>query len=177
MATGNASVDTAAQIFLNAEVYRAAAKLLAREGAQGRPQFFSASIAGAAFAVELYLKCLITSQATTPKTVYEHDLVKLFGKLKPDIQTGIRLIYNTRFAALNRTVSEQTGAARDFDTVLRDGKDAFEVMRYFYEPRRPHLSGNWDGEGIMNTIRDVIMNLQPSWPVPNGALPTFPRVG
>ncbi|MFL6797150.1 MAG: hypothetical protein ACJ8F3_07040 [Xanthobacteraceae bacterium] len=174
MSEWQTGAEVAAQIFLSAEVYHASSGLLGAEGTRDKPQFFFASITCAAFAAELYLKALIAAEQETFKAVYEHDLWELFNKniKSQETKQKIRDLYNSRTTTLQQAILQSTGVKRDFDAVIQFGKDAFELMRYSFEPgQRDH---GWDGNGIINAIRDVALELQPTWPVPNGARPTFP---
>jgi hypothetical protein len=122
-----------------------------------------------AFALELYLKILITMRFTTPPKT--HSLVKLFGRLNKPTQDRIR----NRFATIPRNprivaTLDAKGAPSDFDGMLQVSDDAFERTRNVYKNSTQPAGKGWMATEITKAVRLVILDAKPSWglrkPVP-----------
>ena len=123
-------------------------------------------VTSSAFALELYLKCLIAME-TGKKPPEIHELDKLFERLHPDTRAGIRRHFDATGAstiAVIKGAFEQHGMAAptiDFDYVLKASRRAFPLARYIYEGM-PGEQG-WVAEMIMEGARAVILERFPHW--------------
>jgi|ERR1051325_150843 hypothetical protein len=136
--------------------------------AGGVPNMDSAVNACAAFALELYLKCLIRiGKKGIPSGRNGHNLVVLFNTIAKRHQLGIRRYFDNNsdrvrtylkeaFAPHNRAIPEPL-----FDYVLANSKDAFVKMRYAYEGHPPDTG--WLAHDIERGAREQILHMYPHW--------------
>lgn len=163
-----------ANIFIVAEQFRSADKMLhmilrGELTAGGQPVPFEVSapmVTCAAFAFELYLKCLVSMETGFPPP-NTHKLDHLFAMLYPDTQTEIRKYFDangTSTIAYIKNEFDRAGKPAptiDFDYVLRVSGRAFPIARYLYEGL-PGEEG-WVAEIIMEGARAIILKRWPAW--------------
>ena len=177
-----------ANIFVVAEQFRFADKMLhlMLDGElqyQGQRVPFDVSapmVTCAAFALELYLKCLI-SMETGKAPPNRHECDYLFGLLHIDTQAAIRKYFHkeggatiafieSEFAKLGRPAPKI-----DFDYVLHASRRSFPIARYLYEGL-PGEQG-WVAEMIMEGARAVILKRFPRWKEARQKNPPVIRTG
>jgi len=177
-----------ANIFTVAEQFRSADKMLNLMLRQeltyeGHPVPFDVSIpmvTCAAFALELYLKCLI-SMETGDRPPNTHDYVRLFGLLHNDSKTAIRNYFDKNSGdtvTVIKRAFEQSGRPAptvDFDYVLSVSRRAFPIARYLYEGV-PAEQG-WVAETIMEGARRTILKRFPHWEKARLVSPLVVRTG
>jgi len=118
-----------------------------------------------AFAMELYLKCLICIE-TGKNPPYGHKLKDLFGALSMNSQMRIKKDYAERtktdpvFIALGKKFKD---AKLDFDSQLASGSNAFDELRYGFE--EPPKVG-WMLAHAQREIRRIILEKKPEWAKP-----------
>jgi len=126
------------------------------------------TITCAAFALELYLKCLLALDARdVPQT---HNLRCLFDGLSEATQAEIRERVEPRLPEARRYVGEayaKSGLAPppplvDFDFLLDSSEDAFPLVRYIYERGLPAGKG-WIADPILEAARTTILARHPAW--------------
>jgi HEPN domain-containing protein len=124
-------------------------------------------IACAAFALELYLKCLFVMEGGQPTN--EHNLKKLFRKLSQPVQTEIRSYFSANSGDLRvhlENVYQRRGKNPPkgdlFDFALRVSKNAFMNFRYLFEHGLPAETG-WVADMIVEGARHAILRRQPDW--------------
>jgi hypothetical protein len=111
-----------------------------------------------AFALELYLKCLIVIEGqAAPRT---HDLAALFAQLSADAQADIKRRYNEYRAGL----PDGFPINHDIEDALKKSARAFEKLRYVYEGRLNEGDG-WACHQVMVAVRDRIDSLHPGWKI------------
>src|SRR5262249_46370125 len=124
----------------------------------------------AAFALELYLKCLIAMEPgkknRAPKC---HNLHTLFHLLDAETQSQIRARfkpYESEQEELASRAYAAQGMARSlgtiFDFILNASQDAFEKYRYIHEKGLEANQG-WGADRIMQAARRVILDRHPEW--------------
>jgi hypothetical protein len=158
------SLIAALNIFVVAEQFWRATNTLRTDDWRTAP---TPPIVCAAFALELYLKCLIAMEGKKPPL--SHDLKKLFRRLDAETQNEIRARFkpyeNEAEELANRAYSNQ-GLARPpgaiFDFVLEAGRDAFEVYRYIHE-KGLRANQGWGADRIMQAARRAILDRHPDW--------------
>jgi hypothetical protein len=100
-----------------------------------------------AFAVELYLKCLLVLDGTE---VREHAPSELFAALKPDTRKHVAKFF-------------PTSSEGDVKRILTGLDGAFVGWRYVYEGRKNHID-----HGVLDTafesLERAILDLHPDWP-------------
>jgi hypothetical protein len=173
-----------ANIFIVADQFRHASKILNLTISgdmifQGQRAPFDVRVPMAtcsAFALELYLKCLIAME-TGKKPPEIHELDKLFTKLHNITQANIRRRFDAMSTSTiefikNAFASEGKAAPKiDFDYVMKASRRAFPVIRYIYEGM-PGEQG-WVAEMILEAARAVILERFPNWENARQANPTI----
>ncbi len=158
-------------IFVHADGFLKTAVLLNKPpGTLGFDPFFSvALVTNSAFAIELYLKCLIHIETGKLKKS-QHNLRKLFGKLREETQQEIEkqfnaLPINTTEYDLSNAPKEAREATesrpRNFRDALKTGAEAFVEWRYLYE-----TDGTSNPYGLFALpwiLRNVILARVPAW--------------
>ncbi len=118
-----------------------------------------------AFALELYLKCLIRIEGNSYGR--EHDLKKLFHLITKPRRSEIISRWQVNADTLREEIHSlysRTGRHLpnvDFNFVLTTSKDAFTLFRYIFEGIEPDKA--WLADSIMETIRDTILSMHPDW--------------
>ena len=118
----------------------------------------------AAFAVELYLKCLLLIEGgQVPET---HNLKQLFNQVSRESRGKITKRHNT-LAADHPVLSEfrqKLGIKTDLNSILEDGQDIFTQFRYFFEgiPNRMEPIG-FGLDLFAQIVRNRILDLRPEW--------------
>jgi hypothetical protein len=162
MARPTAKPD-AVVMFLVAEQYWKASHQLAQPASREDVAF--PTVVCAAFALEIYLKCLLVMQ--TGKFSPSHNLKHIFGELPSATQARIRDLFAPYLPMVQKTVTKMTKPGSplpptvDFDFVMNLSQDAFTVTRYVYEGV-PSMSG-WMGTPIVRATRTAILELHPDW--------------
>jgi hypothetical protein len=154
-------------IFVHAEQFRNAERYLTSAPKQGFPLPVDMAIpVCAAFALELYFKCLLAIDGNPlPR---EHDLKKLFNKLSPPRKTRIRCLsdpYMDDVKVWLKQEHERVGKPTpniDFNFILGASRKAFELARYLYETGLPQGRG-WIADAITEGTRATILELHPEW--------------
>jgi hypothetical protein len=154
------------------------ASLLALESverAEGAGEKFHLGIVygvNGAFAVELYLKCLLEIECgQIPAT---HNLKDLFYQLSRESQAKLkrdhkRIQDNPMLAGFR----QRMGIKTDLHSLLEDGQDVFKQFRYMFEgvpDRRKPLGFALEPFGEL--VRNRILNLRPKWLVDESTSPT-----
>jgi HEPN domain-containing protein len=157
------SVTDPRSIFINAEGFRLAARLIASQHLADHITLTMAMVATSAFSLELYLKCQIARE--TGERAHGHDLEHLFLMLPPETQQRVRDYYDDALAGRKlRAESLTRGWHRvpllEFDEALRLSSRAFDSARYFHE--RPSPWG-WYATDILEGIREIILEAHPDW--------------
>jgi hypothetical protein len=116
-----------------------------------------------AFAVELYLKCLILFD--TGRMVRGHRITRLFAALIASRQRQIVDVYQRQIARDANVAYLRSRGANDeefkFDNVLARLDEAFVRIRYGFEGGIPNFIQV--GGGVCAAIRSVILEAQPDW--------------
>ena len=126
----------------------------------------TASMVCAAFALELYFKCLI--RMGRKSFGREHDLAKLFRLVGRRNRVIIKRYWHDNSANVlayierEYQISDRPVPKVDFDFVLSASKDAFVVMRYIYEPGLKPDTG-WLADVIVEAARRTILDKHPDW--------------
>ena len=118
-----------------------------------------------AFAVELYLKCLLAIELNQVPEI--HDLQKLYFQLCRNSRTKLRRRHDD-LAKDNEVLSvmqQKHGIKTDLESLLEDGKDVFKHYRYLFQGIR----GRTKGLGFLlelfgQVVRNRILDLRPEWP-------------
>jgi HEPN domain-containing protein len=154
-------------IFVVAEQFRNASKLLNLGQTSFPFDVRMAMMSCAAFALELYLKCLIAMETgKVPPAI--HDLQKLFDHLHASTQMKIRRYFDDNSSVVKAFVEAQFAKHGvkapniDFDYVLAASRDAFPLARYIYERGLPAEKG-WIADVILEGARRTILDRFPDW--------------
>jgi HEPN domain-containing protein len=157
-------------IFVEAEQFHEASRLLGRFATLHARHVGHPSIICSAYALELYLKCLIVISGKKPPTI--HNLKKLFKIVRPEDQAEIREYFRTKepemtrfFVSANRDAGwEMMPPKPDFDQQLKASADAFYLMRYIYEDKKkPDHPIGYFAYPIEDGARAAILRLRPEW--------------
>lgn len=177
MATAHSAkpINDPRQIFRIGEWFYLASSTLGERVPKTRVLFLPA-IVMIAFALELYLKCLIAieTEATPPSG---HNLRRLFNKLTSKTQDKIRHYFDnpTEQGEINwrekmknpppHIPKEAFPSPYDFDSILDVSADAFVQLRYVFERKK----AGWNAHYIVKCTRQVIVEIHPDWdkPEPN----------
>jgi hypothetical protein len=158
----------------SADAFRHVSELILSEIGSGRAHLGFAYGVNGAFAVELYLKCLLTVEGSPVPA--SHNLKFLFDQLSRESKVKIRSVHNERasqdsvFASL-----ERSGIKTDLDSLLEQGQDVFEQFRYIYEgiPRGKSQIG-FALNIFAGCVRDRILDLRLTWLGSGGPTANFP---
>jgi hypothetical protein len=108
-----------------------------------------------AFALEVYLKCLILLDGAEHEDL--HDLYKLFSKLKTPSQDKVRALYAPHFKFGQKVLDhfhQHAGGSKEtasLELFLERSSKAFIELRYYYE--LPLKKGyGWTGMEISDCI-------------------------
>ena len=150
------------QIFLTAEAFRTAAVVLENTLSREKLAVYSwPAVANNAFAVELYLKTLLTVEHG--RCGRGHDLTELFRNLTPQSRNSLTKKHNA-LAKTDRVLAlanKHMGFKVDLQSLLVQGRLAFEQYRYAYEG--VPTSAGWGLHVFLFCIRDHILQLRPEW--------------
>jgi len=150
-------------MFKSADAFRHVSELTLAQMGLGQAHLGFAYGVNGAFAVELYLKCLLTVEGgQIPST---HNLKALFQQLSRQSRAKLKKLHKERasndavFAALR-----QRGIKTDLDSLLEQGQDVFEQFRYIYEgiPRDRQQVG-FALNIFAGCVRDRILDLRLEW--------------
>jgi HEPN domain-containing protein len=141
----------------------------------------SASAVLIAFAVELYLKCILTQMGITKR---KHSLLELFYLIPEKDKQGrdpkyiIKEYYYERvelskktplpigkqFKELRKTINEMHKKMEDFDKMLIKNGNNFELWRYNYETDwakvKPESYGLFQ---LCSALQKYILDIKPKW--------------
>lgn len=123
-------------------------------------------MACSAFALELYLKCLIRMERKPFSR--EHDLAKLFAALGKRNRAKIKRVWRANSETVRKYVEEQyksegeTPPKVTFDFALNASRGAFQAFRYLHEFGVASNTG-WLGDAILMAARHVILSKHPDW--------------
>lgn len=116
----------------------------------------------AAFALELYLKCLVALERAPNHIPKQHDLFKLFEMLNPETQASLVNDFRMEVAKDPNKASalaEHLGFTDDLWHELGSSKDAFVLFRYAFEGKPARFTV---GE-LIPCLRNYIVKLKPDW--------------
>ena len=156
-------------IFSSADAFKRASRLALEgvERAEGAGEKFHLGIVygvNGAFAVELYLKCLLAVECgQIPAT---HNLKDLFYQLSRESQRKLKRDHDKRIQDNSMLVGfrQRLGIKTDLDSLLEDGQDVFKQFRYMFEgvPDRTKPLG-FALEPFGELVRNRILDLRPKW--------------
>jgi len=128
---------------------------------QGGMICLTAVITCAAFASELYLKCLILLE-TGQLMKGEHNLRKLFSKLPDDTQQRVERTFNAITAPRFQNSDDFYGARqpKSFRDALKHGAEAFINWRYIYEANQTDFFALFS---LPKILCDMIDERKPAW--------------
>jgi hypothetical protein len=119
-----------------------------------------------AFALELYLKCLIRLRRMPISNA--HDLCELFQGLSKPQQKKVVAFFDGRSDTTREYIDreyEKEGREKpnfSFDFCLKASRNGFVRLRYLHEMGAEPESG-WLGDVIMEGARSVILEKHPEW--------------
>lgn len=116
-----------------------------------------------AFALELYFKALYVAQKNEAPP-FTHDLLKLFRKLPDETRLMIEafeeeMVRQTGEYQILRQLSKDTDS---FEERLTKCRNAFEVLRYSFEPKNKGKA-SWNANSILRATSAVCRTLYPDW--------------
>jgi hypothetical protein len=179
----------AINIFIVAEQFRFASKLatiipltdLAFAGFL--PVMPTAAMTCSAFALEVYLKCLVRMERKPIKR--GHGLIALFNQLGRRNQSSIKRYWRANSEPAREAVEEIYGRDGtpapkfDFNFVMTASDDAFVSLRYIYERGVDQAKG-WLADAVVEGARQTILDKHPDWenarqtsPLPITNIPTI----
>jgi len=156
------------KVYMNAERFRIADSLLRTDEVM---KGYGAAIGGptlvlAAFASELYLKCLFALE--TGRQASGHELRGLFLLLSEDTRFEIERQWDEYCAMPHRirvydAIKQLEGydVPRDLRWSLKAGNDAFVSLRYIHEPN--HIAPKFLLGDFHVILREVILAKKPEW--------------
>lgn len=149
-------VDPARDIFLQAARFELAAMLLKDQLTIHRKfHFMPPFVTNAAFALELYMKCMIVMQGG--EVPAEHDLEYLFSNISRVTKAKLRKRFNT--ISIEQKIFEKP----DLDSLLKMSKDAFVFLRYAYEEDSGDKGTGFGLWPLLVCIREFIFEAKPEW--------------
>lgn len=156
-----------AAIFVVAEQYYRAAEHLGNAKRAGYAfDVRMPAIVCSAFALELFLKCLLAMDTGICPEL--HDLRHLFNRLPNPRQQTIRDRFAPHLDQASEYIFDSAQKAAvfplplvTFDYVLDMSRNAFPISRYIYEGL-PGKSG-WVAAGILDATRQTILSVHPEW--------------
>lgn len=165
-------------IFSTAECFfKSSAALKVYADTRSGPPYISVHEAGvpglvcSAFAMELYLKCLITLQLGDAPEI--HDLEELFKELPAESQEIIRQGYLRRiqpdlkshsaFRDQMRSQGVHVPNPEDFDALLKSSARAFESFRYIYDRNLTNRTPAFLIGDALFAMRGLILSYHPDW--------------
>jgi hypothetical protein len=155
-------------IFSSADAFKRASLLALQsvKHAKGGEKFHLGIVYGVngAFAVELYLKCLLEIESgQIPAT---HNLKDLFYQLSRDSRGKLKRDHDKRIQDNSMLLSfrKRLGIKTDLHSLLEDGQDIFKQFRYMFEgvPDRTKPLG-FALEPFGELVRKRILDLRPEW--------------
>lgn len=142
--------------FTTAEAFKEVCKVLWDAIQNGNTRILPLAMAtNAAFALEMYLKCLLLlEQGQAPRGRDGHDLHKLFHALNPTVQSQLTKDHEGFFKSKGLPVD-------DLEELLKRGRNAFVEFRYAHEqvPTGTYFALN----GLTYCVRERILKAQPGW--------------
>lgn len=144
------------QLFTNADNFRLQSQL------PGDVRFGQSVVVLAAFASELFIKCIVTLESGRQPA--GHDLAALFSKISRAVRTKIEKRWDIEFAPKRAeqldAVEKDLGIKipRDFNSLLRVGAKSFAQMRYAHE-QQP--AGNFFLVDFPLLLRATIIDMKP----------------
>lgn len=168
---GSASNIDATRIFDSAEAFFHAVYSLKDSAERGNPNILQMVVAvNSAFALELYLKCLIAIERGS--FAWGHDLRELYYQLsseaRSDIEMQHRKLENTSdvFA-----LARARGVETDVASLLNLGRNAFELFRYAFEDGAEDAI--WGLDGVTLLVRKRILERHLDMPSCENVCPPF----
>jgi hypothetical protein len=156
-------------ILSSADAFKRASRLALKSverAESGGEQFHLGLVYGVngAFAVELYLKCLLAVECDQiPAT---HNLKELFHQLSRESQAKLKRDHDKRIQdnSMLAGFRQRLGIKTDLDSLLEDGQDVFRQFRYMFEgvPDRTRPLG-FALEPFGELVRNRILDLRPEW--------------
>ena len=126
-----------------------------------------------AFAVELYLKCLLAVECSQiPAT---HNLKDLFYQLSRESQARIKRDHDNRIQGNSMLADfrHKLGIQTDLNSLLEDGQDVFKQFRYMFEGIRDRTKPiGFALEPLGELVRNRILHLRPKWLADESTFPT-----
>ena len=109
-----------------------------------------ASATNISFAIEIYLKAIISHFGSEPKNI--HDLLKLFNSLPNKVGSELESIFNESpksnigkvgcFHLRSNPGMDVSNKKFDLKSILSSSKDAFVTWRYLYESKEGEEKGD-----------------------------------
>jgi hypothetical protein len=158
------AVPDARQIFRVAAVYEEASNVIHNAMSNDKKMYLAVTHGAiAAFALELYLKCLLVIEhnAAPPE---EHNPKELFRLLRRQTKQSLRRQHNEwapkqqAFQNLKKHIPDWEF---DLDSLLEQAQDAFTQLRYSYEGLREGMGFSLNG--FTWFVRNRILKLHPEW--------------
>jgi len=151
----------------SADAFEQASVLALKRATQDEDQKFYFAlvyVVNASFAIELYLKCLLTVEGgQVPGT---HNLKDLFNQVSRESRGKITKRHNT-VAPHHPVLSgfdERLGINTDLDSLLERDQDVFSQVRYLFEGIRDRTEPVGFGLELFGRIvRNRILDLRPEW--------------
>lgn len=143
---------------------RAAALLVERYTADGEHYFLAPLVVNSAFAVEVYLKCLLLVEGKGQ--VRGHKLRALFDTLDPAHRERIKTYYDEDVAAKPYVKRIEAGIPDmkfEVEAVLDAAGDAFVDWRYLLYEERGYTRRYYGFEELGDSVERLILELNPGW--------------
>ncbi|MCW2389593.1 HEPN domain-containing protein [Sphingobium sp. B11D3B] len=115
----------------------------------GQTFLFPPALVLLAFAVEIYLKALLTIEGKAGKDLHGHDHSDLYGRLTSDTQATVAARYQQRY---HRTLSED----------LPGYADLFVKHRYAYELEGTHETDMSGVAQLASSLYEALTELRPN---------------
>jgi HEPN domain-containing protein len=160
----------AVNVFVTAEQFRLAAKLmydLQRREPSMTARIGNASIVCAAFALELYFKCLLRIEKKKIKK--GHDLLNIFYMLGRRNKRKIGHYFKEHSDHMRRHVEkayEAEGVPKptvDLYFALKASRNAFVSIRYLHEIGFLPADTGWIADVVMEGVRHIILTKHRDW--------------
>jgi hypothetical protein len=128
--------------------------------------YYWPSIMCGAFSLELYLKCL---HRIRRRNAHGHDPKRLFGQLTKADRKRIASLFDKYAPEAEQYANVVAhGIKMDLDSVLTRVSNMFERSRYWHEGDLPEPDSNGicgapGLDVLIDTVKDVILEIRPEW--------------
>lgn len=172
MTAGGKKLINPEHLFDSAESYRKAAYMTGHSKvAFEHPSLIFPTMSHACFALELYLKCLLTIEG---KHLKGHNLKVLFMNLSKNTRDTLEKRHNDvldRDALLQDRLKKQN-LPIDLMSLLEEAKDFYSIARYVFEDISDRGAYGFNLWNFTENIRHYIIGLNPHWLFPPQVRPT-----